>query len=261
MVLELHPAHDPTKAYGFAGVVVSLKDLSSSIWLWFKDGDKWDAKKVIEIPAEPAAAELLPPILKGFGAVPPLLTDLNLSVDDQRLYASCWGTGETRQYDVSDPHNPKLIGSIHLGGIVRKASHPARPGETLNGGPQMVELSRDGKRVYFTNSLYAAWDKQFYPEGIRSWMVTLNARPEGGMDLDPNFFLEFGDLLVALAEKAQPIARRLQRDLGRTHVVFGGVERGASVLHLLERNRLPLIEQALPLIDDLRQVERRAGLV
>src|SRR3546814_10498473 len=30
-VLELRPAHDPTKAYGFAGVVVSLKDLSSSI--------------------------------------------------------------------------------------------------------------------------------------------------------------------------------------------------------------------------------------
>ena len=32
MVLELRPAHDPTKAYGFVGVVVSLKDLSASIW-------------------------------------------------------------------------------------------------------------------------------------------------------------------------------------------------------------------------------------
>jgi selenium-binding protein 1 len=134
MVLELRPAHDPTKEYGFAGVVVSLKDLSSSIWLWFKDGDQWEAKKVIEIPAQPAAAEVLPPILKGFGAVPPLLSDINLSVDDQRLYASCWGTGETRQYGVSDPHNPKLIGSIHLGGIVRKTSHPNRPGKAVNGG-------------------------------------------------------------------------------------------------------------------------------
>ncbi|HMF64451.1 MAG TPA: selenium-binding family protein [Edaphobacter sp.] len=193
MVLELRPAHDPTKAYGFAGVVVSLKDLSSSIWLWFKDGDEWDAKKVIEIPAEPAAADLLPPILKGFGAVPPLLTDLNLSVDDQRLYASCWATGEMRQYDVSDPHNPKLIGSIHLGGIVRKATHPAHSGEALNGGPQMVELSRDGKRVYFTNSLYAAWDKQFYPERLDGWMVKVDVNPDG-MALDPRFFLEFGDL-------------------------------------------------------------------
>jgi selenium-binding protein 1 len=31
MVLELRPAHDPTKAYGFAGVVVNTKDLSASI--------------------------------------------------------------------------------------------------------------------------------------------------------------------------------------------------------------------------------------
>ena len=80
MTLELRPAHDPTKAYGFAGVVVSLKDLSSSIWLWFKDGDKWAAKKVIDIPAEPADSELLPPILKGFSAVAPLLTDINQAI-------------------------------------------------------------------------------------------------------------------------------------------------------------------------------------
>ena len=38
MVLELRPAHDPTRAYGFVGVVVSLKDLSSSIWLWYREG-------------------------------------------------------------------------------------------------------------------------------------------------------------------------------------------------------------------------------
>ena len=33
MVLELRPAHDPQKAYGFVGVVTCLKDLSSSIWM------------------------------------------------------------------------------------------------------------------------------------------------------------------------------------------------------------------------------------
>src|SRR6266480_6226061 len=32
MTLELRPAHDPTKAYGFLGVVVSLKNHTSSIW-------------------------------------------------------------------------------------------------------------------------------------------------------------------------------------------------------------------------------------
>ncbi len=31
MVLELRPAHDPTRPYGFAGVVISLADLSASI--------------------------------------------------------------------------------------------------------------------------------------------------------------------------------------------------------------------------------------
>jgi selenium-binding protein 1 len=58
----------------------------------------------------------------------------------------------------------------------------------------MVEVSRDGKRVYFTNSLYAPWDEQFYPDGIRSWLVKLDTAPEGGIALDPNFFLEFDGL-------------------------------------------------------------------
>ena len=190
LVLELRPAHDPTRAYGFVGVVVSLKDLSSSIWLWTRDNGKWGVKKVIEIPAEPADPELLPPLLKGFKAVPPLLTDIDLSLDDRFLYASCWGTGEMRQYDVSDPHNPKQVGSLHIGGIARRTAHPSKPTAPLNGGPQMVEVSRDGRRVYFTNSLYSTWDAQFYPEGIRGWMVKADAGPDGGLRLDPKFFVE-----------------------------------------------------------------------
>src|SRR6266480_1488065 len=73
LVFEMRPAHDPTKAYGFVGVVVSLKD---------------------------------------FKAVPPLVTDIDLSLDDKFLYVSCWGTGEMLQYDVSDPFNPKKTGSV-----------------------------------------------------------------------------------------------------------------------------------------------------
>lgn len=194
MVLELRPAHDPSRAYGFVGVVVSLKDLSASIWLWHRRNDQWAITKVIEIPAEAADPEKLPPLLKGFKAVPPLVTDINLSLNDRFLYVSCWGTGEFQQYDVSDPFHPKLTGSVHLGGIVRRASHPSRPNVALNGGPQMVELSRDGRRVYFTNSLYAPWDEQFYPEGVKSWMVKLDAKPEGGISFAPKFFLEFDGL-------------------------------------------------------------------
>jgi selenium-binding protein 1 len=192
LVFELRPAHDPTKAYGFVGVVLCLEDLSSSIWLWHRDGSKWAAKKVITIPAEPAKADDLPPLLKGFEAVPPLVTDIDLSVDDKFLYVSCWGTGDFHQYDVSDPFNPKLTGKLRIGGIVSRAEHP-KNGGALNGGPQMVEVSRDGRRIYFTNSLYGAVDPQFYPDGIDGWMVKVNAKPEGGMAFDEDFFVSWPD--------------------------------------------------------------------
>ena len=191
MVLELRPAHDPTRAYGFVNVVVNVTDLSSSIWLWHRDGEKWGVRKVIDIPAEPADASLLPPALKPFGAVPPLVSDIDLSLDDRFLYVSCWGTGELRQYDVSDPGSPKLAGSVRLGGIVSHARHPSSG--DLNGGPQMVEISRDGKRVYVTNSLYIAWDEQFYPEGIRGWLTKLDVGANGGITPDPTFFVDFPD--------------------------------------------------------------------
>jgi selenium-binding protein 1 len=198
MVLELRPAHNPTETYGFAGVVTSLADLSSSVWVWYREGSHgratWKAKKVIQIPAQPADPATLPDLLKGFGAVPPLVTDINLSLDDRFLYVSCWGTGEFHQYDVSDPFNPVLTGRVSLGGIVNRTAHPKNPHAPLNGGPQMVEVSRDGRRVYVTNSLYRTWDEQFYPDGIQGWMVKIDAAPGGGMALDSDFLLETGSL-------------------------------------------------------------------
>src|SRR5438105_7868000 len=194
MALELRPAHDPTRAFGFLGVVVSLKDLSASIWAWHRANGNWAVKKVIEVPAEPADPAKLPPLLQGFKAVPPLITDINLSLDDRFLYVSCWGTGEFIQYDVSDPANPKKTGSVHVGGIVRRTPHPRKPKQELNGGPQMVEISRDGKRIYFTNSLYSPWDEQFYPDGVKSWMIKIDAHPNGGINLDKQFFIEFDGL-------------------------------------------------------------------
>ena len=110
LVFELRPAHDPTKAYGFVNCVISLENLSSSIWTWYRDGDKWAVQKVIEIPAESASEDQLPPVLKGFKACPPLVTDIDLSMDDKFLYVACWGTGDLQQYDVSDPFKPKLTG-------------------------------------------------------------------------------------------------------------------------------------------------------
>lgn len=148
LVLELRPSHDPTRTYGFVGVVASLEDLSSSIWLWHRASGKWEVCKVISIPAEPAGEKRSASAAQGLQSSAALVTDINLLLDDRFLYVSCWGKGELQQYDVSDPFNPKLTGSVRIGGIVKRTPHSRVP---LSDGLQMVDVSRDGTRVYLTN--------------------------------------------------------------------------------------------------------------
>ncbi|WP_066340118.1 selenium-binding protein SBP56-related protein [Azohydromonas lata] len=190
MPLEVRPAHDPSREYGFVGVVVDTTNLEASIWTWWREGGRFHARKTATIPAEPADKALLPPLLQGFGAAPPLVSDIDLSLDDRFLYAACWGTGELRQYDVTDPMSPKLTGSVRLGGMAARAPHPS--GRRFAGAPQMTEISRDGQRVYFTNGLYSRWDMQFYPDGIPGAMALCNVGAEGGLTLDERFLLDFG---------------------------------------------------------------------
>ena len=66
---------------------------------------------------------------------------------------------------------------------------PVNGSGPLNGGPQMVELSRDGQRVYLTNGLYRSWEDQFYPDGIDGWLIKLDADASGGLTADPSFLL------------------------------------------------------------------------
>jgi selenium-binding protein 1 len=141
------------------------------------------------VPPEPADPDKLPEALKPFKAVPPLISDIDLSLDDRFLYVSCWGTGELRQYDVSDPMKPELAGSVRIGGVAEHTPHPS--GKPFGGGPQMVEVSRDGKRIFFTNSLYSTWDDQFDPDGVPGAMVMGKAQPDGGLELDRGFFVDF----------------------------------------------------------------------
>ena len=173
--LEVRWLHNPDAATGFVGAA-----LSSAMFQWYRVGDRWQVRKVIQV--EPKDVPNFPVPLPG------LITDLVLSMDDRFLYFSNWLHGDLRQYDVSDPANPKLTGQVWLGGLLA----PVRMGEReLSGGPQMLQLSMDGRRLYVTNSLYSTWDNQFYP-GMKSWMLKLDCDPNGGMALDEKFYVDFG---------------------------------------------------------------------
>ena len=195
---RIRMAHAPEHRYGFHSRGFSLYDLSSAVAIWYRDGAPgesapWASRKVIEIPAEPKSAAQLPALLRPSGVVPPLITDFALSLDDCFLYVACWGTGQLKQFDVSDPLLPREIASVCIGGIATRARHPSQV-RAPGGGPCAVTLSRDGRRVYLTNSLSPVWDEQLYPDGLRGWMVKLDADPGGGITFDPNFFVDFGDL-------------------------------------------------------------------
>ena len=58
----------------------------------------------------------------------------------------------------------------------------------------MVEISRDGRRVYVTNSLYRTWDAQFYPDGIRGWLTKIDVDQHGAMRVDDRCFVRFDGL-------------------------------------------------------------------
>ena len=79
----------------------------------------------------------------------------------------------------------------------------------------MVEVSRDGRRVYLTNSLYASWDAQFYPAGINGWATKLDADPNGGMTVDPDFFVDFARASARTRSGSRAATRRPTRTATR----------------------------------------------
>jgi selenium-binding protein 1 len=174
--LEARFLHDPEAEQGFVGAA-----LSSTMWRFRRDNGGWDADQVIAVESVELEGWPFP--------VPGLITDLLVSMDDRFLYFSNWLHGDLRQYDITDPGNPKLTGQLWLGGLLGK---PSDAGRELNGGPQMLQLSYDGRRLYVSNSLYSTWDNQFYP-GLRSWLLRVNCEPEGGMEIDRDFFVDLND--------------------------------------------------------------------
>ena len=172
--LEVRWLHDPDADEGFVGAA-----LSSTMWHFHRDNGSYGADQVIAVDGVEHEGWPFP--------VPGLITDLVVSMDDRFLYFSNWLHGDLRQYDISDPANPRLTAQLQLGGVLGR---PSDAGRELGGGPQMLQLSLDGRRLYVTNSLYSTWDNQFYP-GLRSWLLRVNCQPDGGMEVDRDFFVDF----------------------------------------------------------------------
>ncbi|HET6879103.1 MAG TPA: selenium-binding family protein [Pirellulales bacterium] len=178
--LEVRFHHDPKSTHGFVGAA-----LSSSVWHWHKTDGEWRVDKIVQV--EPVETKGWP------FPVPGLITDLVLSLDDRFLYLSNWLHGDLRQYDVSDPARPRLTGQVWLGGVIGKPSQLR--GHKVTGGPQMLQLSLDGRRLYVTNSLYSSWDNQFYPAMAKtgSYLVQIDCDTEaGGMRINDQFLVDFG---------------------------------------------------------------------
>jgi selenium-binding protein 1 len=177
--LEVRFHHDPDSTHGFVGAA-----LSSTMWHWHKPNGHWQVEKVIDVPAIELQGWPIP--------VPGLITDLLVSMDDRYLYFSNWLHGDIRQYDISDPSNPRLTGQVWCGGLLGKAQEVN--GRPVTGGPQMIQLSLDGKRLYVTNSLFSTWDNQFYPDmnNAGSYLLQIDCDTEqGGLRINPNFFVDF----------------------------------------------------------------------
>lgn len=200
--LELRFCHNPETSFGY--VVCAL---GSSVFRYFPDDSKeWQVEKVIQV--EPLHG-------KDGKPVPAIISDMLISLNDKfsmykqvsswtrehkfrcnfLVYFCNWLHGDVRQYDISDPSKPKLTGQIWLGGLI-KATNDFEDNRQLTGGPQMIQLSLDGKRLYVTNSLYSTWDDQFYPtmKNDGSFLVKIDCDSEnGGMKLDQNFYISFKD--------------------------------------------------------------------
>jgi len=160
--LEIRCAWGPHNNYCFTSTA-----LTSKIWLIYEDdAGEWQARAVADI---------------GDASKVPLPVDISISADDSLLWVDTWNDGMARLFDVSDPFHPVQIQETRIGAQLNMASQ-----------------SWDGKRVYFTSSLLANWDKQESADGAD--LQFFKAYLWDGESLQPQFTIDF-----------------LEENLGRPH--------------------------------------------
>jgi methanethiol oxidase len=108
---------------------VTTTALTSKIWVYTQDAKgEWQVKDVGTI-GDPAKI--------------PLPVDISITKDGRGMWINTFMDGTTRYWDMSDPMHPKETFTRKIGSQVN-----------------MVSQSYDGKRVYYTSSLLANWDKK-----------------------------------------------------------------------------------------------------
>jgi len=151
--LEIRWALQPRHDYAFTSTA-----LTSKLWGIFRQEDgSFEAVELADI-GDPSKI--------------PLPVDISLSSDDSTLFVDSFMDGTVRVFDVSDPRKVKQIYEKKIGSQVN-----------------MVSQSWDGKRVYFTSSLLANWDKS--AEADEQY---LKAFTWDGSQLAPRFELDFRKL-------------------------------------------------------------------
>ena len=153
--LEIRFANLPGHDYAFTTAA-----LTSKLWLIHQDArGEWQAKAVADI-GDPAKI--------------PLPVSITLSADDRTLWVDSFMDGTVRAFDVADPFAPRQI-------------YEKKIGSQLN----MNSQSWDGKRIYFTSSVLARWDKK----GADNEQF-LKAYTWDGKQLEPRFSVDFTALAL-----------------------------------------------------------------
>ncbi|SDJ86182.1 selenium-binding protein 1 [Ferrimonas sediminum] len=151
--LEIRCAWDPSHNYCFTTTA-----LTSKLWLVAMDAKRrWHATAVADI---------------GDAAAMPLPVDISISSGDDQLWVNTWNDGTTRLFDIRNPNAPKQVYQLKIG-------------EQVN----MVSQSWDGKRLYYTSSLLANWDKTESASGED--LQYFKAYHWNGKALEPQFSIDF----------------------------------------------------------------------
>lgn len=158
--------------------------LTSKIWLIRKDDKgEWQAKDVATV-GDPAKI--------------PLPVDISIAADGKHLWVNTFMDGSTRLFDISNVDAPKQVYSKKIGNQVN-----------------MVSQSWDGKRVYFTTSLLANWDKK----GEENDQF-LKAYDWDGKDLTLKFQVDFIEKKLGRAHHMKFSARPNSKAIGSTMEVY-----------------------------------------